>query len=190
MLIIDFMKKRLRIKYPKLLILILTFVLAYILFMGREYFIFYGYLHKLGYFGIFILGMFFAYGFTAAPATALMLAIAKDHNLIIAGFFGGLGALISDLIIFSFIRSEFRDEILKFKKEKFVMDFYVKLNPVFREYFLPVLSGFIIASPLPDEIGVILLASSFKISTRIFALISFLLNTAGILIIFTIGSLI
>ena len=43
--------------------------------------------------------------------------------------------------------------------------------------------GILIASPLPDEIGVIMLAGLTKINFKILAIISFILNTLGILII-------
>ncbi len=52
-----------------------------------------------------------------------------------------------------------------------------------KKYFLPVIAGFIIATPLPDKMGVALLATLKIISSRVFFMISFLLNTIGIFII-------
>src|SRR3989344_2325858 len=109
------MKKILsKIKYPKLLFLLFTFVIAYLIFTGRDFSPFHNFVLSLGYFGTFLAGMFFTYGFTAAPATAILLILAKDQNILFAGFIAGFGALVGDLIIFRFIRYYFAEEIEKF----------------------------------------------------------------------------
>ena len=97
------MKKKLLIKYPKFLLLFITFGIAYLLFYGRASQPLHDFLFSLSYFGTFIVGMLFAYGFTSAPATAILLILAKEQNILVAGFIGGFGALAGDLIIFSFI---------------------------------------------------------------------------------------
>lgn len=51
-------------------------------------------------------------------------------------------------------------------------------------------AGFIIASPLPDEIGVTLLAGVTKIETRVVAVVALTLNTVGIFAVLAIGSVI
>jgi uncharacterized membrane protein YdjX (TVP38/TMEM64 family) len=51
-------------------------------------------------------------------------------------------------------------------------------------WFLPVAGAIIIASPFPDEVGVSLMGLS-KIKPWRFALLSFILNTAGIYILLT-----
>ena len=179
----------LKLKYPKLLLLLLTFVAAYFLFKGRTFLPFHNLLLSMGYLGTFLAGILFVYGFTAAPATAILLIVAKEQNIILAGFIAGVGALFGDLIIFKFIRHSFADELEKLRKEKIVMHLNHKTPALLRKYFVPVLAGFIIASPLPDEIGVSLLAASRQISVELFSLVSYLLNTAGIFIILLIGSL-
>lgn len=178
----------LRIKYPKLLFLIFTFIVAYFMFTGRDFSPFHNFLLSLGYFGTFLAGIFFTYGFTAAPATAILLVLAKEQNILFAGFIAGFGALVGDLIIFKFIRYSFADEIEKLSKEKAINHFNNKTQKLLKKYFVPVLAGFIIASPLPDEIGVSLFATSHSISTKFFSILSYTLNTAGIFIILLIGS--
>ncbi|MEM5814715.1 MAG: hypothetical protein QXD77_02770, partial [Candidatus Aenigmatarchaeota archaeon] len=90
----------LKIKYPKLTLLALTFLAAYLLFKERDILGLSSLPAQTGYIGIFLAGMFFAYGFTAAPATAVFLILAKGHNLVVSGLLGGLGAMTADLIIF------------------------------------------------------------------------------------------
>ncbi len=183
------MKKILsKIKYPKLLFLIFTFVIAYLIFTGRDFSPFHNFVLGLGYFGTFLAGIFFTYGFTAAPATAILLMLAKEQNILFAGFIAGFGALIGDLLIFKFIRYSFADEIEKLSKEKAINHINNKIPTLLKKYFVPVLAGFIIASPLPDEIGVSLLAVSRSISTKFFFVLSYSLNTAGIFVILLIGS--
>lgn len=178
------------VMYPKFLLLFITFIIAYFIFTGRNYEPLNNFLLSFGLFGAFIAGVMFSYGFTAAPSTALFLIIAKEHNLWLAGVIGGLGALLGDLVIFAFIRSSFSDEIKRLSKEKIVKKFHTSIPNRLKKYILPVFAGFIIASPLPDEIGVALLAIHKHISVRMFMLLSYLLNTAGIFVILYVGQII
>lgn len=180
-----------KIKYPKLLLLVLTFVLAYFIFYNRSYPPFSAFLISLGYIGVFIAGFFYAYGFTAAPATAVLLSIAGQHNVVIAALIGGLGALISDLIIFYFIRFTVVDELRKLSRTKIVKELEFEeqlLFGHFKKYATASFAGFLIASPLPTEIGVTIMAAMKRMSPKKFAVIAYILHTLGILIILTIGN--
>src|SRR3989344_4718737 len=174
-------------KYPKFLLLFITFVIAYLLFYGKEYLPLHDFIIGLGYPGTFVAGILFVYGFTAAPATVIFLILAQSQNILLASLIGGLGALVGDFFIFSFIRHSFADEVKRFSREKIVRYFNGKFPHTFKKYLLPVVAGFVIASPLPDEIGVTILAASKIISIKIFSIISYLLNTAGIFVILVIG---
>lgn len=175
-------------KYPKFLLLFITFLIAYLLFNGRTNPKFYVFIVSLGFLGTFLTGILFTYGFTAAPATAIFLILAKEQNIFLAGLIGGLGALLGDLFIFNFIRYSFNDEVRKLYRERLVMYVNGKTPNLIKRYLLPVVAGFIIASPLPDEIGVTMLAASRSISVKIFSVISYVLNTAGIFAVLIIGS--
>jgi len=183
-------------KYPKLLLLLLTFGLGYLLFSGDSYTPFHDFIISMGYAGTFIAGILFAYGFTAAPAVAIFLILAEYQNIFLAGFIGGMGALVGDLIIFNFVRHSLIDEITKLSKEKIVSTMRIHYNNhinnhlpgKIKKYLVAIVAGFIIASPLPDEIGVSLLAGSRKISMEVFAILSYTLNTAGIFLILAIGN--
>ncbi len=172
-----------KIKYPKLLLLIITFIVAYFIFYERNIPIFHDILFSLGYFGTLIAGIFFTYGFTAAPATIFLILLAQNENIIVSALIGGIGAMIGDYLIFKLIRHSFHDEIEKLRNEKIIKHINKKSPSIVKKYFLPVIAGFIIASPLPDEMGVALLATSKVISSRVFFVVSFLLNTIGIFVI-------
>ena len=178
-----------RIKYKKLLLLLLTFAVAYLIFSeGRSLFI-QQLLLQAGYLGTIIAGALYVYGFTAAPATAILLILAKQQNILLAGLAAGFGALIGDLLIFQFIRHSFSGEIKELQEEPIFKKIKTRIPPIARKYLAPVLGGIIIASPLPDEIGISLLATS-TISTKKFAIMSYILNTAGIFTILLVGTII
>jgi hypothetical protein len=77
------------------------------------------------------------------------------------------------------------DEIERIKCRRFS---HFKPSAFTRKYLIPIVAGFIIASPLPDEIGISMLAISKSVSTKKFAVISYLLNTGGIIAILLIGT--
>jgi hypothetical protein len=175
-----------RFKYPKLAILILTYILAYVIFTDRNSLFFKEILVSTGYLGVFICGILYTYGFTSGPATALLLILSKNVNILLAGLLAGVGSLLGDMLIFEFIRSSFADELEKLSHEKLILRFEKHLPRQVLKHGLPVLAAFIIASPLPDEIGVALFAAS-KISIKNFTLLDYFFNTTGILLILLIG---
>ncbi|HLC98244.1 MAG TPA: hypothetical protein VJC21_05705 [Candidatus Nanoarchaeia archaeon] len=176
-----------KLKYPKLFLLAFTFIIAYILFAGRDFLPFHTLFVKLGYLGTFITGILFSYGFTAAPATAILLILSREQNIFLAGFIAGLGALIGDLLIFKLIRRSFAGEIEKLSQETPLRRLNHAVPKTLKKYLIAIVAGFIIASPLPDEIGVSLLAATRTLSTKVFSLFSYLLNTTGIFVILSIG---
>ena len=154
------------------IILVKTEVLVSILASSKE----------LELFGSFIAGMFFTSIFTVAPATVVLAEIAQVNSIFWVALFGGVGAMIGDLIIFRFVKNRLSDDILyllkKSKSERLVSIFRLR---IFR-WLIAFLGALIIVSPLPDELGLAMIGFS-KIKTSLFIPISFLLNSLGILII-------
>jgi len=130
----------------------------------------------------FIAGLFFTSAFTTAPAIAALGIIAKaSESVLQVALIGALGALIGDLIIFRFIRDRLSEDIyfvLGKEGKKVRHLFHIRL---FR-WLTFLFGGLIIASPLPDELGLALMGLS---RTRASLLIptSFIFNFTGILII-------
>ena len=137
---------------------------------------------EVRFIGSFISGILFVSVFTAAPATVALGEIAQSNSVITVAIIGGLGALIGDFIIFRFVKdrvSQHFSYLIKVSKsERFFSIFKLRL---FR-WIIPFVGALIMASPLPDEIGVAMLGLS-KMKNSYFILLSFLLNSAGILII-------
>jgi len=106
------------------------------------------------------------------------------------GLAGGLGALLADLTIFKIVRFSFEDEIKRLSKERRFLNIERKLPNIMKKYAMVVLGGLIIALPLPDEIGVSMLALSLKIKMKTFIVFSYLLNTAGIIFLLYLGRIV
>ncbi|MFA5084397.1 MAG: hypothetical protein WC475_03420 [Candidatus Paceibacterota bacterium] len=137
---------------------------------------------ELKFIGSFIAGIFFVSVFTAAPATVVLAEIVKTNSIFWVAFFGGIGALAGDLIIFRFVKDNLSADFLylvkKSKSERFMSIFRLKL---FR-WLVPFVGALIVASPLPDEIGLAMMGLA-KMKTALFVPLSFLLNFLGILVI-------
>lgn len=179
-------QKLFHFKYPKIFLLIFSIILAYFIFKNPNIVNWMNQLEKFSYFGIFIAGMFIAIGFLAAFAVGFFIVI-HPQNLLLTTFIATLGALASDMLIFKFIKISFMDEFDKLKKTKAVNNiktiFDKSLGIRIRHYILYLFAGILIATPLPDEMGVSLLAGLTTIKPKILAIISFILHFVAIYII-------
>ncbi len=136
----------------------------------------------LGYIGAFMTGIFFVSTFTAVPAAYVLFSLANNLHPVEVAILAGLGAMLGDYLIFRLMRDRVFDELRpilgKFQ------------HPVLRELFktpyfawmLPVIGAAIIASPLPDEVGVSMLGLT-KIKKWQFFAVTYLLNAVGIFLI-------
>lgn len=136
-----------------------------------------------GLLGSLLAGMFFTSIFTTAPAIVTLGELSRFGSILGTAFFGAIGAVLGDLIIFRFIKDRFVEHlnmVLQLRKEKKLVNAFLHLR--YLRWFTFFLGGIIIASPLPDELGIGLLGVS-KIPTKWFICISFAFNFIGILII-------
>jgi len=138
---------------------------------------------EIGYLGSFIAGIFFTSVFTTAPAIVVLGEIAQINSVILTALFGAIGAVFGDLFILHIIRDRFSKDLADLLLHTGWIRKLRRLAQmkVFR-YLNLVIGGLIIASPLPDELGVSLLGFS-RIKTKWFALISLIFNFIGILLI-------
>lgn len=180
-------------KYPKLTLFIVTIIIALVVFYEAEtYLPLHNFIISLGYLGTFISGFFYSYGYTATTATALLLVLGSELNIYLAALIAGVGALISDIIIFYFVRHSFNDELDRLKKTKIITKINEKIkntSEFFYKYFIYALSSILIASPLPTEVGVSLLANKKKMSIKTFMIIAYIMHTIGIFIILLFSSI-
>jgi len=175
-----------KFRYPKLTLLAFSALLAYYIFTYAINQDSIQGINSLGYLGAFAAGVLFSFGFTTPFAIGIFITIGYD-NIFLTAIVGGAGALLSDLLIFRIIKVSFMDEFKQLSKSppfKVISNLIEKdLSKKIKIYLLYAMAGIIIASPLPDEVGVSLLAGLTTIRIEKLAIISFLMNTLGIFIL-------
>ncbi len=169
--------------YKNIVFLLLSLLLAYFVFRNEILHSYLLHLGNLGYIGAFLAGILFVSTFTVATGAVILLVLAETLSPIEIGIIAGLGAVVGDFVIFRFVKDDLAREIKSIYDR---LDTNHHLKKVFQtKYFswtFPVLGAAIIASPLPDEIGVSLMGIS-KLKTHQFLLISFILNAIGIFLV-------
>ena len=189
-------------KHHNLILLVVSIVIAYYILRFQPVLSFIHGLSYLGYLAAFILGMMFTYAFTVAPATAVLYNLGNQFNPFLIALIGAFGSVISDYIIFRFVRDKLIDEIKLLSKEvnhltKPVSDlvFTEEITVVLWKkisrsriwkHLIPIVAGFVIASPLPDELGVAIFGAA-KYEPKRFIIISYCLNFVGILAVTSLG---
>jgi len=137
---------------------------------------------ELEYLGVFVAGMFFTSMFTTAPAMLVLGVFAQTISPAVIVLLGAVGAVVGDYLIFLFVKDRISSDVSYLlsiaKRKRFPHIFSTKL---FRSV-APLLGAVIIASPLPDEIGVAMLGLT-KVKSKAFFLVSFVGNAVGILLI-------
>ena len=175
--------KRSRWKYKNLTIVFFSLILVIFLSRIESFHSFILNLGNFGYIGAFIAGIFFVSMFTVATSSLVLILLGKTLSPIEIGLIAGLGAAVGDLLIFHLIKDNLSNEIKDVYKQIDPKNHLKKL--FYSKYFswtLPLIGAFIIASPLPDELGISLFSFS-KMNTFKFALIAFILNSIGIFLI-------
>lgn len=130
----------------------------------------------------FTAGIFFTSAFTIAPAAIVLAGLASHVPLIPFAFWGACGALVGDLTIFFFVRDHFAEDILdvmKISKARKLTHFFHK---GFFRWLSPLFGAIIIASPLPDEIGITMMGLS-KTRLALLIPISFTMNFIAVLLV-------
>lgn len=136
----------------------------------------------LGYAGAFIAGIFFVSTFTVAPAALVLYHLAEILDPIGTALSAGAGAVIGDFLIFRFFKDHVFEELRPLFKRIGDHPLLAIFSTPYFAWFLPVLGACIIASPLPDEVGIGLMGIS-RIKTWQFLILTFALNSAGIFFI-------
>ncbi len=140
------------------------------------------YVEKLGIFGIILAGIMFTSFFTTAPAIVLLLAFNDLHSPLDVAFYGAIGAVIGDWIILRFFEEKVAYELRPLAKKLNLMRFIRQLRRKKNRERATLMGMLVIASPVPDEIGIGLLGIA-HLPTISLLIITFLLNAAGILVL-------
>lgn len=141
-------------------------------------------LGSLDYIGAFLAGAFWVTSFTVIPSSAVLLILADAVNPIFLALTAGFGAMIGDYIIYRFFRAETDNVSKEVTKNHHFIKKLTKFKSI--RWLAIIVGAFIIASPLPDELGIALLGIT-KIEPKKFLPLSFALNSLGIFIVVTLG---
>ncbi len=172
--------------YPRLLGFVFCSVLAYLLYALGLFDEIHAHVNGYGYVSVFIAGILFSYGFTTPFAIPLFLEMGSDVNVLVAAPLAGAGALLADFFILSVLRySVFHEEIVRLRMTIVARRIHDLLHHELvteriRSLLLWSIAGLVIASPLPDEIGVALISGIADVDPKKFAALCFALNTLGI----------
>lgn len=175
-------------RYHNLTLLVLSCLAVYLLAKQPQVTRLLQSLGEYSYLGAFIGGILFVSTFTVALGVLILSTLAVTMSPVEIGIIAGAGAVVGDTLIFHFVRDNLLAEIEPIYDKLGGNHLTKLLHTRYFSWTVPVVGAAIIASPLPDEIGVTMLGIA-KMKTRTFLLLSFVLNTAGIMFILTASSL-
>lgn len=127
-------------------------------------------------------GVFYTSFLTSPISVAMLVILAEQSNPILTAALAGLGAVLGDFLIVKFFRERISSELNEFSKQFHLQKVKAVLQKLHLDFLTPLIGAIIVASPLPDELGLMMLGAS-KLRYREIALLSYVLNTAGILLI-------
>jgi BASS family bile acid:Na+ symporter len=170
-----------KIKIKNILFLFISLFLTYILSQSPN---FHNFIINFGSsFGIissFFAGMLFASTFTITLGALILINLNNFLPLIPLTISAIIGAVLTDIFIYKFIKHQVTDNVLPiFEKINHKSHLYKLLHTPYFSWTLSIVGIIVIASPLPDELGVSLLGLSQIKSSR-FILITFLSHTVGV----------
>ncbi len=140
------------------------------------------YTSQFGLVGSFIVGLFFTSILTTAPAIVAIFESAAYVPAWELAVIGGIGAVCGDLLLFRFVQSRLVAYILRVALHPKVLRFGAQIASGPLWWLGPLGGAVIMASPLPDELGLLMMGLS-HIRLIQFVPIAFAANAAGIFLI-------
>lgn len=168
------------------MVLVISIVLAFVLVRSGALSDFLNFSQGLVLLAAFIAGVFFTSMITVAIASVAFASIGSPDNILLISVVGALGAVCGDMLLFLFIRDTITEDL----KAVIKPGSYKKLASYFHGGFFrwvaPLVGGLVIASPLPDEVGLALMGMS-KVRSYYVIPLSFVMNVIGIWAIISIA---
>jgi len=130
----------------------------------------------------FISGIFFTSILTTAPAIVALGELGQHIAPWKVALFGGAGAVCGDILIFRFLHSPLASYIIRAAVNLRWRHFGAALEKSVFWWIVPLIGAVVIASPLPDELGLLMMGLS---SMRLwnFIVLAYVMNAAGIYVI-------
>lgn len=135
-----------------------------------------------------IIGALFAITFTTAISTSVLIILAQTtNNPFLVALLAGLGSSLANFVIYKYFEKEIISDV-EIIEPRYAKRLAHKI--IHSKLFLglvPYAAALLLASPLPDEVGMLLLTSASYKYKHIF-LLSFGFHTVGILAIILLAS--
>lgn len=164
--------------YRDLGIVALSMLLAVVLVETGAVHIMVRWLSDWWFLACFVNGMLYSSVFTTVPSLAVFYELGQEIPPLHVALVGSVGALFADLLLFRFVRDELSRDFVYVAKR-----WLPKERPSFAMRAACVLLGtFVIASPLPDEIGVLLIGI-VRLPTPYFVPLALAANFLGIYVV-------
>ncbi|HSE29869.1 MAG TPA: hypothetical protein VLA77_04770 [Candidatus Saccharimonadales bacterium] len=159
-----------------MLVIILFILLLDSVFLSSIF----SYIESFGYLGGFIAGLLSVSFFTAAPAIVLMIDLSSKYEPYLLALVIATGSTAGDWIALKFYDEKVFAELRPLFKKFRVPSLVKVMRHRFTTWILFLIGAFIIATPIPDEVGLSLMGIS-RFKRRYILFICFLLNIIGVL---------
>lgn len=136
--------------------------------------------------GSFLSGMLYTSFLTSAPAAVALVSLGAHVAVWKIAVVGALGVVCGDVLLFRFIRSRLTQDIVDTLGGSRVRRFGKILNRRPFSWIVPTLGAVVLASPLPDELGLLMLGAS-KLSQSYFVPFVYTVNVVGIFLLVTVA---
>ena len=184
------------LKHQNTVLMLVSFVFTYYMVKTGLVNIIVESLGNFGYLSALILGFLFSFGFTTTPAAAALFFLSKHINPLTMAFIAAIGAAISNLLIYLFVKHRLLGEIryilgeelkLEFSKFEINLTQSVMRNRRMR-MVIPAIAGILTAMPIPTELIAAMLWNIVKYKPQIVLIYSFIFSFIGILVLGLFGA--
>lgn len=172
-------KKHRSWKHQNLVHIIVGIGIAVALSQNTAFHQFLLHLGSFSYVGAFVAGVLFVSTFTVGVASVILFSLAQQLPPLPLAFVAGAGAVMGDFFIMHVIGDTLKTEIRDYPNRKQLHKIEHLIHTKYFNWILPVIGAVIIASPLPNELGITLIGLTNMHKIR-FIFLSYFLNTIGI----------
>ena len=188
--------RKFHLKHQNTVLLLVSFVFTYYLVKTELVDTVVQFLGSFGYLSALVLGFLFSFGFTTTPASATLFFLGKQLNPFLMALVGAVGAALSNLTIYMFVKYQFLEEIryifseeLKLEFSKFEITLTQSLmRKRWMKIFVPALAGVLTAMPVPTELVAAVLWNIVRYRPHIVLIYSFIFSFIGILLLGLFGA--
>mgnify|MGYP003393241909 FL=1 len=129
-----------------------------------------------------VAGFSFTSLLTLAPAPVAFAEMSQATPLLQLAAWGAAGAVVGDLVLFLFVRDVVSEDLMSLMRGSWGKKSKALFKTPLLSWAVPVAGALIIASPLPDEVGLAMLGLS-KTHLRFLIPVSYAMNFIGIVLV-------